>query len=340
MASPKTVQSPPKEQKSLSEIFNGYANETTGLFPGLKGRLLIMDMSEQRLYGSFDLDEAATHLTQETALTYINHSPTTYELLKDKTRTSCALYDAARDLHIIFINDLFDQTLPEEKLLRRMLHLLDHELGHLAIPDGYYYKNDTPEELMGECIADAYALIRHYQRYGTEVECADKYVSPFSRAQSLIFDGNGSHFSTFVLDEIIRRRNAIDFEALSPQQTTDAAWQFAKLYAPSLEKVGELIEEFSSVKEAWEKNHTAGVQALIDKTLETDDYAVFRTGNAYLRKVIQGPVTFKDDPPQFSREYLKEVSKKLQEREFHFAHADMPKLRATPKEWRALGLAL
>ena len=50
----------------------------------------------------------------------------------------------------------------------------DHELGHVIIPGGGGMdKSDLIANNRAECIADAYAVIRHLQRYGADSQAID-----------------------------------------------------------------------------------------------------------------------------------------------------------------------
>lgn len=83
------------------------------------------------------------------------------------------------------------------------------------------------------------------------MECIDKYVSPFVRTGWLILDGDASHFTTLVLQEIIKCRNALDVANFDDEKTASVARQFARQYVPSMETVNELKEVFRPVKDLW-----------------------------------------------------------------------------------------
>ncbi len=213
--------------------------------------------------------------------------------------------------------------------------------GHLGIEDGYSANFTPSESRRAEAIADAHTLIRHYQRFGMDQDYVDPYVTPFARANSLIFHGDISHFTGFVLEEIMKCRNAVDFANLSPERTPGIARQFARQYTPPLETLNELRNAFKPVKTAWAaKDHAAAVQKLIDVTLdEKSSHAVFRTGNMWLQKYLEGSITVGGKTLVISNENKQSLARKLTEREYHFARISKhTKHRATPQEWKKLGL--
>lgn len=321
--------------RSLKDVFNSFAADAVERFPQLRGKFLIMDMNEHILYGLEDLDTDATRLTEASALRFVSLHPTTRQLEDDKDLTSRAIYDRKHDISILFVNDEIDPV-----SMRSAMHVMDHELGHLGIAGSLYSEYDTPEELKGECIADAYALIRHFQRFGAETDCKDKYVSPFARARALIFNGHGGHFTSFVLDEIIKRRQAIDFASLTPAQTAAMAVEYTEQFMPSMATVQKLQTAFAPVKAAWEEDTTQGVKALIDITLRTEDPDVFRTGRIWLEKFTHYAINFHDDAPALPKAELKRTARELERRAYHFEYLEREAAAPKGYKWRAfLGLS-
>jgi hypothetical protein len=335
-----------KQLKSLSDVFNYFGRETAERYPDMEGRFVIMDVKRRMAYGVDELDLKKIGLTQSQVLNYLdNHSITTG--LSKYGGSSRAFRDRTSGLNIIFFNERVNETAFNGKEIRGLMHVLDHERGHLCIEDGYYEKAGAPGERLGECVADASALMSHYQRFGTGRECVDKYVSPFSRASSLIFDGDASHFTSFVLKEIIKCRHAIDFANLDPEKTDSIARQFARQYMPPIETVRELQAAFKNVRVVWpdsmrtEKARAEeALRRLIEVTLDPkSSYAVFRTGNIWLQKYLEGHITIRYQTLPISNEDKQTLSRKLQEREYHFARLNKPaRRRATPQAWKMLGL--
>jgi len=160
--------------------------------------------------------------------------------------------------------------------------------------------------MVGESVADAYALIRHYQRYGTDEDLAESRISPANRALDMIMRGSNGHFTSFVTDEIIRLKDKINFN-LSPEDTARLARRFAKQYMPSQPVIDDLYRTFAPLK------RDNAVETLVNITLSpnVDSYA-FKLGSVWLKDLIQDDRIKRELPPQ----YLADIAKKLKEKEF------------------------
>ncbi len=327
MSATTTASKPQEQKKSLGDFYNGFVTETVEHFPHLKGQLLVVDMNELKAYGYKDVDEKITGLTPETALTFLDKLPDVIAMKTNKDKSSCALF--RNGMHIILINHRIDQAefsgiAPEtEKLLT---YILDHELGHLVVPDGRSVDDSMHAHVVADSIADAYAHIRHYQRFGVDSRYRDGIIDPAARTRNMVMDvGTGkNHFTAFVLDEIIKRKHTINFKALDPKQTADLAWRFAMKYLPPTPVIKALYKAFDPVKEAFNSSPEAGLKALIDKTLNpANGYYTFKCGSDWLGRYLDERKFLNGQPINLPREYLDEVAKKLKEREFKLAEEDI-----------------
>lgn len=317
----------PRPGKSLREIFNQFAADADHMFPHLKGQIVLLDMNEHRAYGYKNVDEKKTGLTPEGVLNYLQEHNITQAMEKDPNESSCALYDPQVRLNTVFINDRFSKedvaALPLDKE-KHLLMVLDHELAHCAIKNGRSTDNSSYGVLLGETVADAYALIRHYQRFGVESDYGDKYVDPASRAYNFIIGEDTLHFTSFVLAEIIRRKHEIDFDKLTPQQTVELARRFAFDNLPAQPVVTELYREFRDVRDTWRRNWNNGVKALVEKTLDPkSDYFTFRLGSLWLSRLLQERKFPDGTPIKLSAEYLDDAARRLKERELQLAKEDI-----------------
>ena len=213
--------------KSLTDIFNSYTEDAVKRFPGLNGRLVVLDMNEEKVY----VADAArrTGLTGEDAAHYMETrqdgrgQPLIDVLARNPNKGTASTYDPHMGLTLIMNNERIDKSElnnVSEASEEQLLYAMDHELGHWGIDNGSYASrgdgsgNDYAT-MIGESVADAYALIRHYQRFGTG-ETSDKYVDPAKRAYDMILGGSLGHFTSFVLEEIAQQKDRIDFASLSP----------------------------------------------------------------------------------------------------------------------------
>ncbi len=99
--------------------------------------------------------------------------------------------------------------------------IFDHETAHLLCKKGL----DDNENLR-ECVADAYAVIRHIQRFGKDSAAIRKLID--KRAVGLTLCGAGEHFTGAVVEKIIADSLTVDFSALTPEQTAERAQKYAE----------------------------------------------------------------------------------------------------------------
>jgi hypothetical protein len=294
MSAAESAPQPQEQKKPLKEIFEQFTTDAAERFPHLKGRLLIADTNEYHCYGAVEIDTEKTGLTKETAPSYLKNTNNPNEY------ASYTHYDSTRGLHSIFFKEEIDGAEfngVSKKTEKHIMYVLDHELAHFAIPDGRSEENNG---VIAESIADAYALIRHFQRFGADSEHYDRYVDPSVRASRFIMHHDKRHLTSFVLDEIIKKKDLIDFNRLDHEKTVDLAWRVATNYVPSAVKV------------------------MADITLDTkSDYYTFKLGAIWLRGFLKGDIAIRDGSPEPSKEFMNDVSKKLKEREFKLAQEDI-----------------
>lgn len=328
----------PKKQ-TLREVFNKFAADAADRFPQLNGKLLVLDMNEHKIHGLNHLDEKKTKLTKESAVDYLSNHPITREMEVNKHASPCTIYDERKGVHVIFMNDPVkeserDNVKPATE--QNLLFILDHELGHCAIRNGFGRDQSPYSALLAETVADAYALIRHYQRFGTDSPYANKYVDPSARAENFILGGDAEHFTSFTLAEIIKRKDEIDFNSLSPQETADLARRFALEFMPPAPAVEDMFREMNDVRKAFAVNFNGGVKALVEKALDPKtDYFTFKLGYMWLHKYLDKGALPDGSPLKLPKEYVDDAKKRLKEREMKFAQEsilfNVPKKPAAPR---------
>jgi len=328
--------------RALSSIFNDFVQEAEGSFPALRGRFLIVDVPRNTVYGVHRLEDGKTGVERTGLPAYLGANSTMARLRRADTASTVAFQDP-RGLNIIFFNEKMAPELADsvsEAAEERLVRMMRHELGHLGIPGGYYDAEETPQQVLGECIADAYALLRHYQLHGTEKLPADKYVSAFARASSLVMYGDTSHYTLPVLEAINNCRNAIDYAAQDEERMADLAFNLAFRHVPSMGLLAGLKETFMPVRGLWGHDKTAAVKKLAEITLDAKaSPEVFQAGAAWLRPFAAGTLSFKGEIPEFAKAERAELAQELERRRHHFDRlrkTDAP--RARPAEWRKLGL--
>ncbi len=275
-----------KEQpkRSLSDVFNEFAKESVRQFPDAKGKLLIHDTNESATYGREDLDKKS-----EKSLSAVDAF--VKRRTKDKNRQTYA--DTSKQLKLFFI--LYDEPVNEnhikslpKKTEKEILYILDHELAHLVIKDPPLEgETERYKSAIGEAIADAYAMIRHYQRYGTNSAHKSSIIDPWARAGALTLNGDDIHFSTLMLEEIIKRKDTIDFKALDPQQTAELARRFAVKYTPPSSVVNNIFKKMKPVQKIYddEPDSNKWLKELARITLDPQNDAITFT---ICKKILDG----------------------------------------------------
>jgi hypothetical protein len=321
--------SPSTPKKSLSEIFNKFAADAVERFPQLKGQLLVADMNERKVYGHNEIDTKKTGLTPETAREYLRDHEITREMAKDKNMSSLAMRDPKQKVNVIFINDGVSKTEVDnvsKETEEHLLFVLRHELAHCGIKDGFAMASSPRDYaiLLAESVADAYALLCHYQSFGVDNDSRDKYVSPGARADNFILGGDSTHFTSFVLDAIVKRKHLIDFDKLTPQQTQDLARRFALEYMPPKRVVEDLAWTFSALRSEFRKNPNNGVKALIEKALDpANDYYTFKMASMWVKPFLEDRTFMDGKPVTLPKEYLDNAAAKLKERDAKFEKEDI-----------------
>jgi len=127
--------------------------------------------------------------------------------------------------------------------------VFDHELGHMVVKRGM--GNDAHQPQMCESVADAFASIRNFQRFGQKPEALSSYSG--MRAYEF-FLGQESHLTTTVVDGIRLDAESVKFMSLSPAETAALAEEYAKNLSPATQELVEARRVYRAVIEAQEKD--------------------------------------------------------------------------------------
>ncbi len=179
-------------------------------------------------------------------------------------------------------HDVVDRAAP---LAQETTFIFDHELAHAVVPDGLGAGLNRQE-----CIGDAYAVIRHLQRYGADSPTIDAIVA--NRSFDMIFRKFGygrDHFTSPVTEAILAQRYDIDWNSLTPAETAQKAREFVLENEMDAETLYALEKNFFKLHDkakAIEEGKTAPIRALAKKVLATDSPDVFKYGAAALELTI------------------------------------------------------
>lgn len=306
----------PREKITLSEIFNAYASQTVRDFPELKGRFVILDVEKNVFHGKIDLEKTGFSSIAEASLYLGKHAENS-----KKTKLPETLANPKYGIRPIFYNNPDDFRLfggkssPEEW---NVVGILDHELGHLLVPNGVAADTTLSSKNFAECTADAYALIRHAQRYGDMTKVAD-YVR-WKRSYDMINTGETVHFTAYVIDALVEHKDKIDFKAMTPDQTRTLAWRFAAKYAPPTPVLNTLTLAFAPFRRALKENgkdFEASLKTLADITLKgVPKSHVFKTGKKILDKFLYDYMRYDGKAVELKGSYWDNVREQLKTQEF------------------------
>jgi len=153
----------------------------------------------------------------------------------------------------------------------------DHETAHALHPDA--------NGIDGENTADAYAVLRHLQRYKGQQTDID--YAAWKRAMIFLQTGISSHLTTFTIDKILLDSKATDFCSLTPAETSAVARDYARKHTPSADRLKKLCRDFNKLK--GKKLDAQTLRRLADITLKaapTSD--TFYLGNRILQPLLDG----------------------------------------------------
>jgi hypothetical protein len=189
--------------------------------PALKRKLFFIDGSTLpgTLYRGEETDE-------DEVADLLSHNPVLLEMnkLAQKSGSRSDLYPK-QDYGCV----LFNFTKPNQQNFlgyraapgMSEAFIFDHEAGHLLCEKGL--GNDAN---LAESVADAYATIRHIQRFGRDSAAIQRLLD--KRAVGLTLCGAGDHFTGSVVEKIIADSLTVDFAALTPAETVERAQRYAE----------------------------------------------------------------------------------------------------------------
>lgn len=221
--------------KSLSFDFNTVARQALREHPEIKRDILFVDAlndnylaSPATLASLEDDDDAQEELGKTVKQAKRLRTSFAQAIMIDRQKTINA---------IVFHPDrhpLFD---PQDRVIDN-IGTIDHELGHVLVP--------SAERAHGENVADAYAILRHLQRF--DGRKTDVGYAAWKRAMVFITAGHTSHLTTFTIDKIIADSKTADFISLTPAQTVAIARDYARKHTRGQEKLSQLAADFHTAR--------------------------------------------------------------------------------------------
>jgi hypothetical protein len=173
--------------------------------------------------------------------------------------------------------------------------VFDHEAGHLIGEKGWVvtrngwqeYHPKTPHE--DECIADAYAVLRHLQRFGGATDIFE--TRTHGRAGAIIIYSDTLHYSSAVVQKIgnIQKENPSFIQSLSLQETKQLAERIAIDYAFAGQTLDNIKAAYAPVRKYYNgglTNWTTLIKTTARVMLENkDNDDVYRAGKLFLNRI-------------------------------------------------------
>lgn len=171
-------------------------------------------------------------------------------------------------------------------------YVLDHELGH-AITLLTIDKQSMKTSSFGnkaECEADAYAMIRHYQRYGSQSSFPE-YVRDL-RNMNAVHKMDVTHWTSRAVQKVIDLNKQGKLQNLTPQQARDLAVKIAQETHLSADAEHNVGKAFKPVVMGMAKQKMADgdkIMYLLDAVArtgaETDSPAALEISRLYLQRI-------------------------------------------------------
>ena len=242
-------------------------------------------------------------LTAEKLQDYNHAKPavTAFEMAQNNTTLHfVAGFDAQGvvDKNMMFTPVLMAEHNQQDFAKYNLVFLLDHELGHLLtaqhtnkqMRDKSFTSRDGHDNDTGnaydESMADAYALIRHVQRFGNDTGYIE-YMRD-QRAMDLVIKGDAGHYTSQTIDAVIAAKNAGKLDNLSPQDCAKMAASLADQHVLS-GRIGAQMENtfsrFTPLKTDTPDHLLASIRMVAKEALRSKSADALQATSLFLRSV-------------------------------------------------------
>jgi hypothetical protein len=182
-------------QQSLVKEFSKTAAQAHEAFPDALAMLVVLLVSDTDT-PVFVAPIAAEKLTKNTMTLQAAIRKVAQQIVEtNSTGIASAHYALANTIvSLIALDNRYTDNYPQN-FTKEMdaIFTLDHEIGHLIITKG-----PSPNEHLSECAADAFATLRHIQRFGKSTDILE-YLRD-KTVQGAIFDTEIAHYTTDAIE--------------------------------------------------------------------------------------------------------------------------------------------
>lgn len=257
-------------QQTLAEIFHDSAKAAKETFPDrLKNFVVLLDTQDTPVYAS---PEIAAYLTRSVnivkrAVAEVGNT------LKSRNAIGIAypyyhLGKGDKYAKLIGLRSAPDgMNYPRSTPEMRALYVLDHEIGHHVVKNGL-----GSGFHLGESAADAFATLRHIQRFGRETD----FFKFSAKATSIVLGTSPIHYTSNVFERVRQMSEEMDIASLSLAETAELAAQVAQENHYDYKTMDRLKRAFQGASTVYFK--TYGTKQKITDMLyakDKDAYALF-----------------------------------------------------------------
>ena len=282
-------------QQALPEIFNETAAAAYAEFPCELRDLVILLVPDTET-PVFVSPEIAEHLTKSVAAVKKVLAEVT-DILHKKVWSALASTEYFIDrkrINLIAVNHEIRRAFFSERYTpeMRFAYILDHEIGHHILQNGMFSLGVSAQQ--SESAADAFAILRHIQRYGKDTDNAGGEAGRV--AHRLVLCGDSEHYSSDSIERAIEYANEIDISGLSLRETAALAEKISReCYFRDDTRLNQICDAFLPVQEAC-KAQIGDVREITEKFYGEDKeaYALFcRETLAVMKNRQNDPDIFK-----------------------------------------------
>lgn len=232
-------------QSSLSHIFNESARQAHEAFPlQFKAMVIFSTSADAPLYVS---PEFAEHLSKniDTVREAIRQTKKDMKSLNAVGIASPYFPVGGQVAQMIALEDsppgVFTAGYTQEM---RAVYVFDHELGHHVVKNGRGNGRH-----LGEAAADAFASLRHVQRYGADTEFFDS----LNKAAMVVLGQSTIHYTNDTMTRVRQLAQEQDLSKLSLQETAQLADRIALETHLDVRKLDKLEKAFAGAAKTYQQ---------------------------------------------------------------------------------------
>ena len=271
------------DKKVLSKVFNDFATKAIQDFPHLKDKFVLFSFTADTWFINLKNSRKAKEVT-EYFLSNVNEA-----MHYDNFNLAAVAYRDAGYHVIAHTGNFKDRTTTKisEPYDDELKKILEHDLGHLVAPEGFYLIKNHGYNF-SESIADSFSLVRQIQDGKNIKDSLD--VMMLNRSMELVLLGVSDNFTMPVLQELKNLSNKHDLSKTTPNEAANVAYRLSLKYSYSERKLKNILKIFEPVKDIYETDYAK--QAL-KKCAEVmfEDHAklsddIFEIGKSILLPVL------------------------------------------------------